>query len=79
MKEQTFLETMAPKIGPSVFQNMNNAQVTAIRELLIRKGIFTREEMTAETELQLGNIADAIIDLFQKSPSFVKIRVCITN
>lgn len=47
---------------------MNNAQLNAIRELLIRKGIFTRQEMTAETEVQLGNIADAIMKMPIPSP-----------
>jgi hypothetical protein len=59
---------MAPRIGPSAIQNMNAAQMVAIRELLIRKGIFTRDEMTAETELQLGKIADTIMKMPIPSP-----------
>ncbi len=55
---------MAPKLGPSVLQNLSNAQIFAMRELLIKKGIFTREEMTAETENQLG----VMVNAFAKMP-----------
>lgn len=68
MRETVFLETMAPKIGPSVIQNMNNAQVFALRELLIKKGIFASEEMTAETEVQLDRIVDTISKMPVPSP-----------
>ena len=68
IKEQTFLETMAPKLGPSVIQNMNNSQMVAMRELLIRKNIFTREELTNETEVQLGKLADMIMKMPIPSP-----------
>jgi hypothetical protein len=68
MKEKTFVETMAPRMGPGVFQSMNSGQITAIWELLIRKGIFTREELTAEVEVQLGKIAQSIAKMPIPSP-----------
>jgi hypothetical protein len=60
MKEKTFMETMAPRLGQGLGPSVNSAQLTAVWELLIRKGIFTREELTAEVELQLGKLSDVI-------------------
>jgi len=62
------METMAPKLGPSTLPNMNTAQLVAIRELLIEKGIFTREELTSAVEKQLGSLADAIAKMPIPSP-----------
>ena len=60
MKEEVFVKTMAPKFGPGVIGTMNDAQKVAVWELLIRKGVFTREELTAEVEKQLGIRADSL-------------------
>ena len=68
MKETTFLEEMFPKMGPSAIQNLNTAQLIAIRELLIKKGIFTREEMTNETEIQLDKISQSFANMPIPSP-----------
>ncbi len=68
MKNEKFIETMLPRIGPSVFQNINTATMASIAELLIRKGIFTREELTSETEVQLGKMADVVMKMPVPSP-----------
>lgn len=68
MKEQTFIETMIPKIGLSAIANANTAQLTAIRELLIEKGIINRLEFTAEVEAQLGKLAEMIMKMPIPSP-----------
>lgn len=62
------METMVPKIGPGAIGTLNDAHKVAVWELLIRKGIFTREELTAEVEKQLGVRADSFAKMPILSP-----------
>jgi len=55
------METMGPKLGHGTGPSMNSAQLAATWELLIKKGIFTREELTTEVEIQLGKLSEAIM------------------
>ena len=53
-----FLKQVTEKRGPEFAANMSKgANLLALQELLISKGIITREELGAELEKQLDRLA----------------------
>lgn len=72
MTIEEYLNIVAPKIGPnSAFDLMRDARITAFEEMLIEKGIATKEEIDAEVEKKLGETAQNITNmpLLPESPS----------
>lgn len=60
MNQQTFIKTYGPKLGMGLPPTMSNVQLAALSEVLIRKGVLSREELAAETESQFQKLATVI-------------------
>ncbi len=76
MNEDTFLKTVAPRIGGNnAIQQLNPVQQHALIELLIEKGIITREELEVKTQKGFARLANTIMTMPIPSPvSFQKPR-----
>jgi len=60
MTQEQFVQTYLPKLGMGLPTTIASIQIVALTELLIRKGVFTREELGAENQIQFRKCADAI-------------------
>lgn len=61
MKFEEYLSIVVPKIGPnSAFDLSRDARMTALENMLIEKGVTTKEELDAEVEKKLGETAQNI-------------------
>lgn len=64
MKFEEYLKIVVPKIGPnSAFDLSRDARMTALENILIEKGVATKEEIEAEVEKQLGESAQNIANM----------------
>jgi len=64
MTFEEFIKMVVPKIGPnSAFDLSRDAQLKAIGDLLVEKGVLTKEELEAEQEKCLGETAESIIKM----------------
>ena len=64
MKFDEYLKIVVPKIGPnSAFDLSRDARMTALENILIEKGVATKEEIEAEVETQLGKNAHNIVNM----------------
>lgn len=64
MKFEEYLKVVVPKIGPnSAFDLSRDARMTALEDILVEKGIATKEEIEAEVETQLGKSAHNIANM----------------
>lgn len=58
------IKILVPKIGPnSAFDISRDARFKAIENILIEKGVATKEEIEAETEKCFGEMAENIIKM----------------
>ncbi len=61
MKFEEYLSIVAPKIGPNAaFDLSRDTRMKALENVLIEKGVATKEEIDAETEKQFGETAQNI-------------------
>ncbi len=63
MKIEDYLKITVPKIGNAALDLIRDARFKAIEELLIEKNVATREEIDAEVDKQLGEIAKQISEM----------------
>lgn len=62
MTFEEYIKLVASKIGPnSAFDLSRDARFKALENLIIEKGLASREEVDAETEKCLGEIAENIL------------------
>lgn len=73
MNEQTFIKTVAPRIGGrNALQQLNPVQLSALIKLLIEKGIITKEELKSKTEQEFELAAKAFMTMPIPSPIRLK-------
>jgi len=64
MKFEEYLKVVIPKIGPNAaFDLSRDARMTALEDILVEKGIATKEEIEAEVETKLGKSAHNIANM----------------
>jgi len=61
MTFEEYLKIVVPKIGPNAaFDLSRDARSKALENILVEKGVATKEELDAEMEKQLGENAQNI-------------------
>ena len=60
MNQELFIKTYIPKLGLGMPTTVTNVQVAALVEVLIAKGVLTREGFAKEIEVQFQKLAQAI-------------------
>ncbi|PIV51959.1 hypothetical protein CO115_04100 [Candidatus Falkowbacteria bacterium CG_4_9_14_3_um_filter_36_9] len=64
MTFEEFIKLVAPKIGPNAtFDISRDARFKALENLLMEKGIASKEEIDAETEKCFGEMAENILKI----------------
>ena len=75
MNEETFIQTVAPRIGPqNAIQQLNPVQQHALINILVEKGILTKVELEAETKKEFAKLADTILKMPIPSPLQIKVN-----
>ena len=69
MDEQTFIRTVAQRVGPAnAIQQLNPVQQGALIELLVEKGIITHAELHTKTLAGFEKVARMIMTMPVPSP-----------
>ena len=64
MTFEEFIKLVAPKVGPNAtFDLSRDARFKALENLLMEKGIASKDEIEAETEKCLGEVAENILKM----------------
>lgn len=64
MTFEEFINLLVPKIGPNAaFDISRDARFKALENIIIEKGIATKEEMEAEIEKCFGEMAENILKM----------------
>jgi FKBP-type peptidyl-prolyl cis-trans isomerase 2 len=64
MTFEEFIQLIAPKIGPNAtFDISRDARFKALENILMEKGVASKEEMEAETEKCFGEMAENILKM----------------
>lgn len=69
MTPEKFIQVVAPRIGGNnAIGQLNPVQQGALIEILVRKGIVTREELDQQTGQGFAKLADTIMKMPIPSP-----------
>lgn len=71
MKIMEYFQITVPKIGPAAFDIARDARIQALENMLVEKGLCTKDELEAEYETLLGDNAKKISEMPTKQPNEV--------
>ncbi len=61
-----YFQITVPRIGPAAFDIARDARIQALENMLIEKGVCTKDELEAEYETLLGDNAKKISEMPNK-------------